>query len=83
MHILLPHDAQEQRASRVHDGDIRGVPVAVVRLEGLDDTQEERMVGHGAHNVVGDPSGGCEAKEGGEGEQGVERADAALFQEKR
>lgn len=53
-HVLLPNHRQEQRTSRVHDGDVRKHPAPVVRLKGLDHTKEERVLGNCTHSVVGD-----------------------------
>lgn len=45
-HIFLPYHGQEQRARRIHDGDVRQQPAAVVGLQQLDDSEEERMLRH-------------------------------------
>lgn len=77
-HVFLPDDGQEQRAGGIHDGDIREEPVTVVLLQQLDDTQEERVLGHRAHGVVGNTCGCCAAHPRGVGEERIQAAIAAL-----
>jgi len=50
--ILLPHDAQEQRPSGVHDGHIRQPPIAIIRLEVRDYVFVKRMSGRRAQRIV-------------------------------
>lgn len=52
--------------------------MTVVLLQQLDDTQEERMLGHRAHGVVGDTCGCCAAHPRGVGEKRIQAAIAAL-----
>lgn len=43
-HVLLPDNRQEERASRVHDSDVRQKPTSVVCLQRIDGAQEERVL---------------------------------------
>lgn len=63
--ILLPHDAQEQRAGAVHDSDVGQAPVAIIRLEAADDMLVEGVAGGGAQGVVADAGWGGAACPGG------------------
>lgn len=54
--------------------------MAIVRLKGLDDPEEERMLRHGTHGVVGDSCRGCAADPGMVREQRVESAIAAIVE---
>lgn len=80
LHVLLPDDRQEEWPSRVHDGDVGKQPAAVVLLEKLDCAQEERMLRHGAHRVVGYTGGNRTAHPRGIGEERVQATVAALLQ---
>lgn len=71
LHVLLPDNRQEQRTRRVHDGNVREKPMAVVLLEQLDHAQEEGVLGNGAHGVVGDTGGHSAAHPRGVSEQGI------------
>jgi hypothetical protein len=62
--ILLPDDAQKERAGAVHDSDVGNAPITIVLLEALDDAQEEGMLGHRAHSVVRDARGDGSADPG-------------------
>ena len=77
-HVLLPDDRQKQRPGRVHDRDVREQPVAVILLQQLDHTKEERVLGNGAHGIVGNSGGNGAAHPGGISEQGVQTTVAAL-----
>jgi len=55
--VLLPQDAEEQRARAGHDGDVGHAVVAGVLLEAGDDALEEGVVRDGAHGVVADARG--------------------------
>jgi hypothetical protein len=72
--ILLPHDAQEQRAGAIHDGDVRQAPVAIIRLETRYDVFVERMARRRPQRVVADARGRRAARPGGVLEEGVEGA---------
>lgn len=76
--VLLPDDGQEEGAGAVHDGDVGHAPVAAVGLEGLDDAQEEGVLGDGAHGVVADARGDGEAQPGGVAQERVKTAVAAI-----
>jgi hypothetical protein len=54
LHVLLPDHRQEQWTCRIHDGDIGEEPVTIVLLQQLDHTEEEGVLWHRAHGVVGD-----------------------------
>ena len=56
LHILLPDHREEQRPGRVHDGDVRQQPAAVIRLQQLNHSEEERMLRDRSHGVVRDAS---------------------------
>nr|POE76215.1 hypothetical protein CFP56_59694 [Quercus suber] len=73
-----PDDGEEERSGARHDGDVGHDPAAVVVLQLLDDPHEEGMLGHGAHDIVADAGGDGAAEEGRVGEQGLERAVAAV-----
>lgn len=79
LHVFLPDDRQEQWAGRVHDRDIGEQPAAVVLLQQLDHTEEEGMLGHRAHGVVGDTGGNGAAHPRRVSEQGVQPTVAALI----
>ena len=51
--VFFPDDGEEERAGAVHDCDVGEEPIFVVGLEGVDDAQEEGVLGGGAHGVVG------------------------------
>lgn len=70
-HVLFPHDGEEEGSCRVHDGDVRKDPAPVVRLERLDDAQEEWVLGDGTHGIVGDSGGGSATNPGGVCKEGV------------
>ena len=40
---MAPDEAEKERASGGHDGDVRKMPVAVISWERVDDTKEEGM----------------------------------------
>lgn len=46
VHVFFPNHREEQRTGRVHDGDIREEPIAIIRIEGVDDAEEERVLRH-------------------------------------
>jgi len=75
-----PHHAEEERTRAAHDGDVGQDPVAVVVLELLNNTHEERVVRHGAHCVVGDTGRHCLAHPGRVREQRFKFAVAAIVQ---
>jgi hypothetical protein len=77
-HVLLPDDGQEQRSGRIHDCDVWEEPMAIILLQHLDHAQEEWVLGHGAHGVVGDTGGRCAAHPRGVSEEGIQAAVAAL-----
>lgn len=52
IHVFLPNHREEQRSGRVHDGDVREKPIAIIRVEGVDDAKEERVLRHRAHGIV-------------------------------
>jgi len=79
LHVFLPDNRQEQRTSRVHDGDVWEEPVTVVLLQQLDHAQEERVLGYRAHGVVGDTGGHGAAHPRGVSEQRIQATVAALF----
>lgn len=78
-HVFFPDDAEEERAGRVHDGDVGQVPVFVVFHQRVDDAQEEGVLRGGAHGVVGDAGWHRFAHPGRVREEGVETAVAALY----
>lgn len=77
-HVFLPDDRQKQRPGRIHDRDVREQPAAVILLQQLDHTEKERVLGNGAHGIIGNSSGDGAAHPGGVGEQGVQATVAAL-----
>lgn len=77
-HVLLPDDRQEQRTSRVHDGDVREQPAPIVGLQRLDHAQEERVLRDGTHGVVRDTCGCGTTDPGWVGQKGIQAAVAAL-----
>lgn len=78
LHILLPDDRQEQGTGRVHHGDVGEEPVAVILLEQFDYAQEEGVLRHGAHGIVGDTCGHGAAHPRGVSEQRIQTTVAAL-----
>ena len=77
--VLNPENAEEERAGRGHDGDVGQRPPAVVLLQRGDNVQEERVIGHGAHCIVGYAGWEGAAQKGWIGEEGVETTLAALL----
>ena len=77
---LLPDHGQEEWAGGGHDRDVGKDPFPICGGEGLDDPEEERMLGGGAHDVVADAGGDGTAEPGRVGEQGVEAALAAVVE---
>lgn len=77
-HVLFPDHRQEEGASRVHNGDVWQKPAPVIRLQRLDDTEEERMLWHGTHRIVGDTRRSGPTNPGGIREEGIKAAVAAL-----
>lgn len=77
-HVFFPDDAEKQRTGAVHDGDIRELPVFVVRLQGLNHQEEEGVGGDGAHGVIGDTRGRSATHPSGIGKKRVEPTLAAL-----
>ncbi|QSZ30711.1 hypothetical protein DSL72_000269 [Monilinia vaccinii-corymbosi] len=77
-HVFDPEHGQEERPRAVHDGDVGHAPVAIVGLQGVDDAEEEGVLGHGAHGVVADSRGDGPAEPGGIAEEGVESSVAAV-----
>lgn len=78
-HVFFPNNGEEEGPGAVHDGYVREAPVVVVGLEGLEDAQEEGVLGSGAHGVVGYSGGDGTVQPGGVGEQGIETSVTALF----
>ena len=76
--VFLPDDAEEERAGTVHDCYVRKFPIPIVRYERFDYKGEERVVGDGAHGVVGDAGGIRAADPGWVGKKRVEAAVATL-----
>lgn len=56
-HVLLPDDAEEERAGAVHDSDVRELPILVIGFQRFDHEEEEGMGRYRTHGVVGDASG--------------------------
>lgn len=76
--ILLPDDAQEQGPGRVHDGDVRQKPTAVVDRQRVDGAQEEGMVRHRSHRIVRYARRHRTSHPGRIGQKRIETAVAAL-----
>ena len=76
--IILPDDAEEERAGTVHDCYIRKLPIAIIGDQRFDYEGEEGMVRDGAHGVVGDACRVCAADPSWVGEKRVEAAIAPL-----
>lgn len=70
-HVLFPHDGEEEGTGGVHDCDVWEDPAPIVGLEGLDDAEEERVLGDGTHGIVGDSGGGSATNPGGVGEERI------------
>lgn len=79
IHVLLPDDRQEQRTRRIHDRDVGQHPLAIIFLQQLDHAEEERMLRHGAHCVVGDTRGHGTANPCWVCEERVQTAVATLW----
>ena len=79
-HVFLPDHREEEGARGAHDGDVGQDPLAVVALEALDHAEEERVLGHGAHDVVGDSRRDGAADPGAVGEEGVETSLAPVVE---
>ena len=77
--VLLPDHAETQRPGGIHDGDVRQSPVAIVVLQLVDDPEEEGMLRHRAHGVVGDARWLGATHPGWVGEKRVESAVAPLY----
>ena len=76
--VVPPDETEKERSGRGHDRDVRGQPIAIVLLEGVNDTEEERVARYGSHDVVGDARGFSSAYPGWVGEERIETAFAAL-----
>lgn len=79
-HPVLPEHGEEERAGRGHNGDVGQDPAVVVALELGDDVEEEGVLGHGAHGIVGDAGGDGAAQPCFVGEERVEAALAAVVE---
>lgn len=75
---LFPNDAEEQWTGRVHDRDIRQTPGAVVALQTFNHFEEERVLAHGTHSIVGDASRFCATHPRGVGQKRIEPTIAAI-----
>lgn len=76
----MPDDAEEERAGTVHDCYVRKFPIPIVGYERFDYKGEERVVGDGAHGVVGDAGGIRAADPGWVGKKRVEAAVATIVE---
>lgn len=77
---VSPDDAQEQRSGGRHYTDVGQYPVAVVLLQVVNNTEEERVAGDCAHHVVGDSSRHGAAHPCRVGEQRVEASVTTIVQ---
>lgn len=71
LHVLLPDHRQKQGTSRVHNRDVREEPMAVIRLQQLNRTQEEGVLGNRSHGVVGDTGRNSATDPGRVGEERI------------
>lgn len=78
-YVLLPHNAQKQWASVVHDRYVGHLPVSVEPLKIVDYIKEERVIRYAAHGIVRYASGDCLTQPRRVGEQRVQAPVAALF----
>lgn len=78
LHVFLPDDGQEERTSRVHDRNVRQKPVAIILLQQLNHTKEERMLGDRSHSIVGDAGRNSATNPRRVGKQGIEATVATL-----
>lgn len=76
--VLFPDNAHKEWTRRKHDGDVGNQPVAVVFLQGLENLAEERVMRHGAHDIIRDTGWGGLAYEGGDRKQRVETVLATI-----
>lgn len=55
--VVVPYQAEEERAGGGHDGDVGREPVVVVDRQGVDDLADEGVVGDGADDIVANARG--------------------------